>query len=417
MENHVGPTTYCLEAWNMVKLHIQGNQWKVCEITLFFYINIYLYIIHINGWFGQSCLDMAWHILWRPGWNLKRFDCASWEMPNMNMQQILSSSWHIQISPQLFGSAPTLLDHDMLSKLVIVKGTKITSSTTKCHQLNRLSWNLFLVLVFFYIAPFIARIISHWVQAAKGDSILAIGLTTDVAPTSSTSATSTTTSTAFRKRRVRQFWGVWWCMEYLAFFHGKAGGHPGWFLTEIHQLVMYFWWRDIRPKNQPTCVHRWIPSINSRMERSKGQVPKCEHEFLHLILHGFHHRFFKMQASDAMSHCFLTTASFRTLLLEIREEDVIMCLACVCHVMYFRWAGCLSLGQSGQHDFWNLMGRWSSILWQKGINDSTHCTKHCFINIVNICMSQVSYSLLPLHGVTGSQLSSSSWEDTSVCTY
>ena len=37
-----------------------------------------------------------------------------------------------------------------------------------------------------------------------------------------------------------------------------------------------------------------------------------------------------MQASDAMSHCFLTTASFRTLLLEIREEDVIMCLACVC---------------------------------------------------------------------------------------
>ena len=76
---------------------------------------------------------------------------------------------------------------------------------------------------------------------------------------------------------------------------------------------------------------------------------------------------------DAMSHCFLTTASFRTLLLEIREEDVIMCLACVCHVMYFRWAGCLSFGQSGLHDFWNLMGRWSSI----------HSTKH-FFNIVNI---------------------------------
>ena len=56
MENHVGPTTYCLEAWNMVKLHIQGNQWKVCEITLFFYINIYIYMVDSDNlvWHGMT---------------------------------------------------------------------------------------------------------------------------------------------------------------------------------------------------------------------------------------------------------------------------------------------------------------------------------------------------------------------------
>lgn len=150
-------------------------------------------------------------------------------------------------------------------------------------------------------------------------------------------------------------------------------------------ISCYFWQRDIRPKHrlrrgwyiQPVCIAGFL-SINRRMARSRDQG------FLHWILHGFHHMCFKMQASDAILH-WLNIRSFISNFAGNqggRCDDVLsVCMSC------FRWAGCLSFRQSGQHDMWNLTERWLSICK----NELMTADRTFFHPYVNTCTSQESY--------------------------
>lgn len=122
---------------------------------------------------------------------------VSWKMHNQTL---------FQMSPWAFikYAMPCQYIVVRINKLCIMykKGwlfTTIVINHTDC--MKRISWLSFL---WFLMGP-------HDVQAAKGDSILAVSLATDVTSTSSASATSasatsatSTTTDAFRRERVRR---------------------------------------------------------------------------------------------------------------------------------------------------------------------------------------------------------------------